>query len=233
MKITKQAFFRRKMPAGLLVFFLLSDVYAHDYKNLDEVMIDLSNNMIAASVLQVQDYLTGLMKQTNQPPAWPDRKLTILRRDLMHQLQDAGMSLNYFQDNGINLQSNEELLDNPLAGRSVAASQALGTAYDLLRHIDTLESQDTFIREIYSKGTASYMYQLLSAQREKIDLYQALFNSVPAPVMTTAEDFDQAAANPAQSRLLPYSLGALILCIVLAWYLKKKKIFPGFRVDPH
>ena len=224
MKTSKQAFFYYRISAGVLVILLLSDVYAHDYKNLDEVMIDLSNNMIAVSVLQVQDYLSGLMNQTNKPPSWPDRKITILRRDLMHQMEDAGMSLNYFQDNGTNLQSNEELLNYPLAGRSVAASQALGTAYELLKHIDTLESQDDFIREIYLKGKASQMYQLLSAQREKIDLYKALFNSIPDPARKTTSDFEEATATPTLSKFLPYLLGALILCIVLAWYLKKKNL---------
>ena len=221
MKTSKQAFFCYRIFAGLLAMLLLLNVYAHDYKNIDEVMIDLSNNMIAASVLQVQEYLSGLINKTYKPPSWPDRKITILRRDLMHQMEDAGMSLNYFQDNGTNLQSNEELLNNPLAGRSVAASQALETAYNLLKHIDTLENQDVFIREIYSKGTASYMYQLLSTHREKIDLYKALFNSVPDPVRKTTSDFGEATTTPALSKFLPYVLGALILCIVLALYLKK------------
>jgi hypothetical protein len=226
MKTDKQAFFQHRISTVLLALFLFTDVYAHDYKNIDEVMIDLSNNMIAASTLQVQEYLSGLINQTNKPPSWPDRKITILRRDLMHQLEDAGMSLSYFQDIGTNLQSYEELLNNPLAGRSVTASQSLETAYTLLRHVNTLESQDAFIKEIYSDGLSSYMYKLLTTQRQQIELYKNLFNSVPAPVKTTAEDFAGTPTSPALATLLLYMFGVLILCLVFVWYLKKKKVFP-------
>jgi len=180
-----------KTSAGLLAVFLLSGVYAHDYANQDEITIDHTNDMIASSILEIQVYLSELTQQTLSPVSWPDRKLALLRRDLLHQREEAGMGLVYFQGTGINIKSPAALIRNPLAGRSVAAGQAVETAYALLKHIDTVESHEAFLKDIHAGGKSSYMYRLMSEQRDNIDLYKALFDLGPAPAGNSAGNTEE------------------------------------------
>ncbi len=124
---------RQNILAALFLLAISLNSHAHEYSNLNEVMIDRANDSIANSVLQVQSFLTEIFRKTYVPDDWPDRKLTILRNDLMHQKEEANMSLDYFAANGVNIQTQEVLWDNPLAGRSMAANQAVETAFGFLK----------------------------------------------------------------------------------------------------
>lgn len=208
-----------------LVNLLLSPVsHGHEYSNLNEVMIDRANDSIANSVLQVQSFLTTIFRKTYVPDQWPDRKLTVLRNDLMHQKEEANMSLDYFAANGVNVQDKNVFWDNPLAGRSMAANQAVETAFTFLKYIVTLESQDQFIKEIYTGGKSAHMYNLLTAYREKMDLYKAIFDNVPGPgqiVETASEKTTDTAAG--ETTMVPYLVGFLLFGIVVIGLLLRKQ----------
>ena len=201
-----------------------STLYGHEYSNLNEIMIDRSNDSVANSVLQVQSFLTEIFRNTYTPDVWPDRKLTILRNDLMHQKEEANMSLDYFAANGVNIQSRDVLFDNPLAGRSIAANQAVETAFALLKYIITLESQDQFIKEIYSGEQSAHMYNLLTAYREKMDLYKEIFINVPGPnqIIETALDED-AIIETRETMVVPYLVGILLFFIVVVGMILRKQ----------
>lgn len=215
------------LTAALLLLTVSFAARAHDYNNLNEIMIDRANEAISKSILQAQSFMTEIFQQRYKPTSWPDMKLNILRNDLMHQVEEADMSLEYFATRGVNIQSTEVLFDNPLAGRSVAASQGIKTTYELLRHINTLENADEFIREIYSGGMSAQMYNLVTSYRQKMDLYREIFIKVPGPgqmpVTTTA------ASNVSQSiSLLPYAIILTIACIAMFVYLVKNKAVPDY-----
>ncbi len=201
-----------------------STLYGHEYSNLNEIMIDRSNDSVANSVLQVQSFLTEIFRNTYTPDVWPDRKLTILRNDLMHQKEEANMSLDYFAAKGVNIQSSDVLFDNPLAGRSMAANQAVETAFAFLKYITTLESQDQFIKEIYSGGQSAHMYNLLTAYREKMELYKEIFINVPGPnqiIETTLEE--DATIQTSETTAVPYFVGILLFFIAVIGLILRKQ----------
>lgn len=204
--------------------FFSSTIYGHEYSNLNEIMIDRANDSVANSVLQVQSFLTEIFRKTYISDDWPDRKLTILRNDLMHQKEEANMSLDYFAANGINIQSQEVLFDNPLAGRSMAANQAVETAFTFLKYITTLESQDQFIKEIYSGGQSAHMYNLLTAYREKMDIYKEIFINVPGPgqIIETTLVEDTTIATQ-ETTYVPYLVGILLFFIVVIGMILRKQ----------
>jgi hypothetical protein len=181
MKNRNQACNRYNIIALIFCLIISFEIKAHEYTNLNEVMIDRTNESIENSLLQIQSFLTSIFRKSYKPESWPDRKITLLRNDLIHQKEEANMNLDYFAANGINLQSPEILFDNPLAGRSVAGNQGVEIVYALLKHMDTLESQDAFIKEIYSGGLSGHMYNLATAYREKMSLYRSIFITIPGP----------------------------------------------------
>ena len=207
------------------MFTVSSPVTAHDYNNLNEIMIDRANDAISKSILQAQSFMTEIFQQRYKPASWPDVKLNVLRSDLMHQVEEADMSLEYFASRGVNILSTEVLFDNPLAGRSVAASQGIKTTYELLRHINTLESVDEFIKEIYSGGMSAQMYNLVTSYREKMDLYKEIFVKVPGPgqmPVTTSVSTDV----PQSISLLPYAIILTITCVAMFAYLVRTRSVP-------
>ena len=221
---------RYKQPVWINLFFSLVlilvslNIQAHEYSNLNEIMIDRANDSIENSVVQVQSFLTEIFRKTYVPEKWPDRKLTILRNDLLHQKEEANMSLEYFASKGINIQTQDVLWDSPLAGRSMAASQAVETAFAFLKYITTLESQDQFIKEIYSGGPSAHMYNLITAYREKMGLYKAIFDNVPGPAQATAAVVEELSETQvSEPGLVPYMVGLLLFCIVVIGMVLRKK----------
>jgi hypothetical protein len=211
--------------AALLLSSISITAPAHDYNNLNEIMIDRANEAVSKSILQAQSFMTEIFQQRYKPTSWPDVKLNVLRNDLMHQVEEADMSLEYFASKGVNLQSTEILFDNPLAGRSVAASQGVKTTYELLKHINTLESVDDFIREIYSGGMSAQMYNLVTAYRQKMDLYREIFVKVPGPGQMPTNT-SAASGTPQSISLFPYAIILALACIAMFAYLIKNKVVP-------
>jgi hypothetical protein len=72
---------------------------------------------------------------------------------------------------------------------------------------------------MYSHGTSAYLYQLLQLRREQIELYRALFHSVPAPFRMT----------PTTDTNFPYLPALAVIILVLGsvsfWYFSRGK--PG------
>ncbi len=211
----------RAITTSALVFCSLlfySQPQAHTYTTLNEYQIDRANDTASTSVMQLQVFLSDMFKQRYTADRWPDLKLAAMRDDMMHQIEEAEMGVEYFLSTGINIQSQEVLLANPVAGRTVAANQLVQTTYALIKYMETLENQQAFIKEVYTGGQSAYMYNLITAQREKMDIYRALFMVMPSPTATTTAvvpEF-QTAAIP----VLLYLFGGLGLCALLTMLLK-------------
>ena len=206
---------RNAMALVLCNLLLLTDVHAHTYTTLNEYQIDRANDTASASILQLQVFLSDMFKQKHVSDRWPDIKLSAMRDDMMHQLEEAEMGMEYFLSTGINIQSQEVLLANPVAGRTVAANQMVETANALIKYMATLQDQQVFIKEVYTGGQSAYMYNLLTSQREMMELYRAIFNSVPSPAA--------AAAPVVQTAVIPvfsYLFGGLGLCALVTILLK-------------
>lgn len=199
---------------------------AHEYSNLNEIMIDRTNESINDNVIQVQSFMTDIFQKRYVPKAWPDVKMKVLGSDLMHQLEEADMSLEYFASNGINLQSSEVHFDQPLVGRSIAASKAIRTTYNLIKHVNSLETVDDFITEIYTGGMSAQMYNLITAYREKMDLYRAIFINVAGPSQQSGgTTVSRANTEPAQQEIsiLPYAIAIILGVLGMVVYLVRNK----------
>lgn len=160
--------------AATLSLVACSGALAHDAANLNDTGVERMNDSIATKMLEVQVLLSEYFQRRRKPAAWPDQDLTRLESDLQHMKEDADMSLEYFLAKGVNIQSPEVLKGYPIAGRAVAASQAVNTAIALARHVLALESQEALVKEVYGQGLTAYMYNLVGAYREKMDLYGEL-----------------------------------------------------------
>jgi hypothetical protein len=223
MNKTKHTCYRFTIMAVMFSPLLSLNSHAHEYTNLNEIMIDRTNDSIAANIVQVQTFLSDIFRQRYKAETWPDIKITVLRNDLMHQKEEANMSLDYFVANGVNIQSMESLFNNPLAGRALAANQGIETTYALLKHVNDLESQEEFIKEIYSAGMSAYMYNLITAYREKMDLYKSIFITVPGPGQVTPGPVTGTVAE-VKTPILPYAIALTVFCMVVIGMLIRKKI---------
>ena len=160
--------------AATLSLLACTGALAHDAANLNDTGVERMNDAIAAKMLEAQVLLSEYFQRRRKPANWPDEDLTRLESDLEHMKEDADMSLEYFLAQGVNIQSPAVLRENPIAGRAVAASQAVNTAIALARHVLELESQEALVKEVYAQGLTAYMYNLVGAYREKMDLYGEL-----------------------------------------------------------
>ncbi|MGK0297696.1 MAG: hypothetical protein ACI9XC_001312 [Gammaproteobacteria bacterium] len=225
MKIRNQTCNRYNIIALIFCLIISFEVNAHEYTNLNEVMIDRTNESIEKSLLQIQSFLTEIFRKSYKPETWPDRKITLLRNDLMHKKDEANMNLDYFAANGINLQSPEILFENPLAGRSVAGNQGVEIVYALLKHMDTLESQDEFIKEIYSSGLSGHMYNLVTAYREKMSLYRAIFITMPGPgqqIISEQKPVPIVESSDQNTNII-YVIIGVVLCVLLIGIFRRKR----------
>ena len=210
------------MLSGVLLF---GNASAHTYTTLNEYQIDRANETASTSVLQLQVFLSDMFKQKYMADRWPDLKLSAMRDDMMHQIEEAEMGIEYFLSTGLNTQSAPVLLLNPVAGRTVAANQLVQTSYDLIKYMETLENQQAFIKEIYTGGKAAYMYNLMTSQREKMDIYRTLFNVMPSPPGTPGASTLVIApvAETAAMPVLLYLFGGLGFCALVTMILKPEK----------
>lgn len=163
--------------SGLVLTFSLSAVSAHDASNMNDANIDRTNDIVVTSIDQVQQLLSGLFMYGQTSTTWPDPEISRTRDTLLHLQEETTMGLDYLANNGINIQDTQVLRDKPHAGRSVAAKQAIDVAMNLLKHAESLESQNEFIAEIYNGGLSAYMYNLLGAHKDRLLLYKELMHS--------------------------------------------------------
>jgi len=210
-----QVWTRNRIVLFLYSLLLFTNVCAHDYSSLNEYQIDRTNDTISAGILQLQLFLGDMFRQKYISGRWPDPKLIALRDDLLHQQTETALGREYFESVGINIQSPDVLLTNPVAGRTVAAGQVVDTALALIKNINLMENQDAFIKEVYAGGQASVMYNLLAAHREKMDIYRALFIALPSPATTPSVPAQQTGIVP----VLSYLFGGLGLCALITMLL--------------
>lgn len=150
---------------------------AHDAGNLNEVIIERTNQSAVKQVLAVQNRLTALIRSSGESSTWPDADLQGLSDDLRHLQEDLVLSLDYFANQGLNLQNKDVLKENPIAGRAVAANRAVETGMALLNHIGSLDNRNAFVQDIYSRGLSYYMYDLVGAYQDKLSLYEELLEA--------------------------------------------------------
>lgn len=214
---------KTRLSTATLIYVLglcagpVNPAWSHDYTSLNEYQIDRANDATSDNILQIQLFLREMVQQAHVSSRWPEIKLQAMGDALLHQKEEAALGLEYFISIGINVQSPQAQLENPLVGRTVSAGQAIDTTQALIRHLATLTSQDAFIQEVYAGGKASILYNLMAAQREKMDIYRTLFIVMPSPGQSAASE------PPVQTAAIPvllYLFGGLGLCALLTMLLK-------------
>lgn len=165
---------RRGIIAAVLAGFMTGAAFAHDAGNLNEFTVARANDAAAEKIVEAQTLLTKVLRGGDKDKAWPLPALEQLQEDFRHMKEDADLSMDYLVNQGINIRSPQALKENPLAGRTVSATRALETGLALLEHAGSLDSREAFVKEVYTRGMAYYMYDLLDAYRDKMDLYAAL-----------------------------------------------------------
>lgn len=205
-----------------LLTLATAQLSAHDYTSLNEYQIDRANDATSENIMQIQLFLRDMVSQVHVSTRWPEQKLEMMGEALLHQKEETALGLEFFISTGIDVQSLQSQLKNPLVGRTVAGNQALDTVTTLIKYLGTLESQDAFIQEVYSGGKSSILYNLMAAQREKMDIYHTLFVVMPSPGQTTATP--AVVTTPTvQTAAIPtvlYLLAGLGLCALAAMLFK-------------
>ncbi len=138
-------------------------------------MIDNKNDNAAVMLTYVRKQIADIALGRKQMTSWPDPILIQLRRDLMILVEEYEYMLNHLQEaDGIHIQIKQTLLDNPRAGRSVAASYAVELALELVEHIAAQEDQYAFKRELNQDGKGAYIFDLMDSYTESISVYKSL-----------------------------------------------------------
>lgn len=216
---------RNTLSRAVLVSLLAlsaAQISAHDYTSLNEFQIDRANDATSENILQIQLFLRDMVAQNHMSTRWPEPKLQMMGEALLHQKEEATLGLEYFISTGIDVQSLQAQLQNPLVGRTIAGNQALDTVAALIKYLGTLESQDAFIQEVYSGGKSSILYNLMAAQREKMDIYHTLFVVMPSPgqTSTTPAVVTTPTVQTAAIPVLLYLFGGLGLCALATMLIK-------------
>jgi len=158
----------------VLICLLNTNALAHDAASLDAYTVNHTNNKISRNISKIQEVLTDYLHRKIETDNWPTQEPSRLLNQLQQLKQDAEMNLDFFVANGNNISQLDVLKSNPLAGRSVSAIQAIDTATVLLNYTLSFDSQDAFINEMQSGGSAAYMYNLLLSIKLNMDLYEEL-----------------------------------------------------------
>jgi hypothetical protein len=101
-------------------------------------------------------------------------ELQRMRDDLLSVKEEVDEILEHYVTDGANLQLTENLRAEPRMGRTAAASRSLEASISLIRHAATLDNREAFSKEFYSGGTAAFLYELLEAHKDRMDLYGEL-----------------------------------------------------------
>lgn len=158
----------------VLAFAVDADVSAHGGGNWNAFTIDRVNNNAQTQVLQVQQAISNLIRGRAEASDWPMPELQRMRDDLLSMKEEVDEILEHYVTDGANLQLAQNLRAEPRMGRTAAASRSLEASISLIRHAAGLESKDAFVKEFYSRGMAAYLYELLEAHKDRMDLYGEL-----------------------------------------------------------
>ena len=166
------------LSIAILVFSPSTEVSAHGGGNWNAFTIDGVNDNAEARVLQVQQEISNLIRARSEATAWPMPQLQRTRDELLSVKEEVDEILEHYVADGANLQLAKNLRAEPRMGRTAAASRALQACIALIGHAATLESQEAFVKEFYAHGLAAYLYELLEAHKDRMDLYGELIAAV-------------------------------------------------------
>lgn len=178
MEVTMKANIPRQCRWGFFLLLLaclaLSRAWAHGETNWNDFTIDRVNNQVLTSVGRVQDLIANVVLSEKKPASWPTPVMQQTEKELKELQEDVNDMVDHLVQDGLDVQSAEQLMNNPRAGRGVAASRALQTSLDLLDHAASLAGRDALAKELHTDGLAAYMYDLLDAQKRNMALYKKL-----------------------------------------------------------
>jgi hypothetical protein len=159
---------------SLCGIFTFTHVLAHGELVWNDFTIDNKNDSIIAIISQVRKEISDIILVRREVREWPDRELSRLREELSHLLEEHEGLLNHFKEQKINLNSTRQLRANPRAGRSMTASLAMETTIALIDYIASLKDQHLFEEDLHLGGKGAYMFDLMDAYVDKMDLYSEL-----------------------------------------------------------
>ena len=163
---------------AVFIFSAETEVFAHGGGNWNPFRIDRVNSDAQTRLLQLQQELSALLRGRSEAAEWPMPELQRLRDDLLSVKEEVDEVLEHYVSDGANLQLAENLRADPRMGRTAAASRALEAAVGLIGHAATLDSQEAFVKEFYARGLVAYLYELIEAHKDRMDLYGELMASV-------------------------------------------------------
>lgn len=163
-----------------LVTFLLFVPEACAHTEWTDYSMEQVNGQVTADIQRVETLIANLVLSEKAPDTWPTAGMQSLARELKELQEQVQDMINHLAGDGIDVQSREQLMANPRAGRAVAAGDALQTCIDLLDHAGSLGSREALGRELDSDGLAAYMYDLLDTQDLTMRLYGRLAQSTAA-----------------------------------------------------
>jgi len=164
---------------ALVLLATAGDISAHGGGNWNAFRIDGVNNNARRQVLTIQNEMAQIIRGRSDAGEWPIGALRATRDASITVKEEVDEVLEHYVIDGVNIQVFTVLQAEPRAGRTVAASRALGAGIALIEHAASLESAEEFIADFYAGGLTSRLYELLEAHGERMDLYELL---------TTAEE---------------------------------------------
>ncbi len=166
---------------ALLLFSGSTQVFAHGGGNWNDFTIDRMNNDAEKRVLKLQQEISNLIRMRTETKVWPMPEFQRLRDELLSAKEEVDEVLEHFVSDGENLQLTENLRASPRMGRTAAASRALEASVALIGRAAALENQEAFVKEFYAHGLAAYLYELLEAHKDRMDLYGELTAIAESP----------------------------------------------------
>ncbi len=162
--------------AGLLFFgtTAVAPVHAHGGGNWEPFTIKVVNDRARTRITEFQVMLADVIRRRSAAGNWPLAADAERRDELITAKEEVDEIIEHYINDGINVQLTTTLHSMPQAGRTVAASQALGAALALLEHSKRFEAAADFVDEFYSGGVVARLLELVDAQRDRMDLYALL-----------------------------------------------------------
>ncbi len=159
----------------LYLSFTSVSVSAHMEGAWNDFMIDNKNDRAEVTLSYVRKQIADISLGRKSVTSWPDPVLIQLRRDLLILIEEYEFMLSHLEEaDGIHIQIKSTLLENPRAGRSVAASYAVELALELVNHIASQEDQYAFKKELNVDGKGAYIFDLMDSYTESMAVYKLL-----------------------------------------------------------
>jgi hypothetical protein len=150
-------------------------VIAHGEGDWNDFMIDNKNDLVETTLEYVRKQIADIVLARKKVTTWPDPVFRQLRIELLVLHEELEYLLNHLQEeDGIHIQVKSTLLENPQAGRSVAASYAIEYALELVDYIASLEDQYAFKKELNEDGPGAYIFDLMDAYTQSMAVYKSL-----------------------------------------------------------